>query len=85
MKNTAELSKFLVWLSEPAERTGQIIVEALDEDDAVAVALNSLFAAEWDEQEVDAVSATDVCKLDPDGNVDKQRIYELARERGYKV
>ena len=85
MRKKAELTKFIVWLIEPAERTGEITVEALNEEDAMDIALNSLFAVEWDEQEIDGVYASDVARLTPDGKVDQERIYELARERGYRV
>jgi hypothetical protein len=85
MTKTTELNRFRLWLEEPAVRTGQIVVEAMDEQDATEIALNSLFAVDWDEQEVDAVVVSDVCRLAPDGEVDKKRIHELARERGYGV
>jgi hypothetical protein len=85
MKKNPVSSKFLVWLREPAARTAQIIVEAKDENEATNIALQSVAADDWDEQEVEEVYAEDVCRLDSDGNIDQERIYELARRRGYTV
>ena len=85
MSNKAKLRKFRVWLEEPAVRTGQIVVEAMDEQDATEIAVNSLFAVDWDEEEVDAVVVSDVCRLTPNGEVDKEHIHDLAKERGYDV
>jgi len=85
MKEKPVFCKFLVWLREPAERTGQIIVEAKDEIGATKIALESLADVDWDEQEFEPVYAEDVCKLDSVGNIDQEHIYELARRRGYDI
>jgi len=85
MSNKARKHNFHLWLEEPAVRSGQIIVEAYDEAGAEDIALQSLNEVEWDEQEVEAISVCDVVRLDSKGSVDKERIYERARERGYPV
>lgn len=85
MKINVAKSEFMVWLREPSVRTGQIVVKAASIPEARRLVLKNLAKVDWDEPEVDEVVVEDIGRLDAQGDVDTQHIYDIAEARGYHI